>query len=58
MPPLEKTAPIDYDGVEIPPPSHNEVRVVIQRLKNSNAAGPDGPTASLLSCLKSEAMSW
>ena len=27
-------APIDDDGVEIPPPSHNEVRVAIQRLKN------------------------
>ena len=35
-------APIDDDGVEIPPPSHNEVRVAIQRLKNNKAAGPDG----------------
>ena len=35
-------APIDYDGVAIPPPSHNEVRVAVQRLKNNKAAGPDG----------------
>ena len=46
MPPLEKT-PIDDDGVEIPPPSHNEVRVALQRLKNNKAAGTDGLPAEL-----------
>ena len=34
-------AQIDDDGVEIPPPSHNEVRVAIQRLKNNKAAGTE-----------------
>ena len=29
------------------PPSHNEVRVAIQRLKNKKAAGPDGLPAEL-----------
>ena len=33
---------IEDDGVEISPPSHNEVRVAIQRLKNNKAAGPEG----------------
>ena len=32
-------APIDDDGLEIPLPSHNELRVAIQRLKNNKAAG-------------------
>ena len=32
----------DDDGVEMTPPSHNEVRVPNQRLKNNKAAGPDG----------------
>ena len=44
IPPLRedsKPAPIDGDGVKIPPPSHNEVRVAIQRLKNNKVAGPD-----------------
>ena len=40
-------APIDDYGVEIPPPNHNEVRVVIQRLKNNEAAGSDGLPAEL-----------
>ena len=35
-------APIDDDGVEMPPPSHNEVRVAIQRLKTNKVAGHDG----------------
>ena len=38
---------IDDDGVEIPPSSHNEVRVAIQRLKNNKAAEPDGLLAEL-----------
>ena len=33
---------IDDDDVEIPPPSHEEVKVAIMRLKNNKAAGPDG----------------
>ena len=40
-------APIDDDGVEIPPPSHNEVRVAIQRLKKNKAAVQDGLPAEL-----------
>ena len=40
-------APIDDDGVEIPPPSHNEVRVAIQRLKNNKAAGTNGLPSEL-----------
>ena len=40
-------APIDDDGLEIPLPSHNELRVAIQRLKNNKAAGPDGLPAEL-----------
>ena len=43
-----KPAPIEDDGVEIPPPSHNEASVAIQRLKNNKAAGPDGLPAELL----------
>ena len=35
-------APIDNDGVEIPPPSYNEVRVAIQRPKIIMSAGLDG----------------
>ena len=50
-----KPAPIDDDRVEIPPSSHNEVRVAIQRLKNNKATGPDGLPAN---CLWPEAMSW
>ena len=43
-------ASIDDDGIKIPPPSHKEVRDTIQRLKNNNAAGPDGlPTKLFLS---------
>ena len=34
-------APIDDDGVEIPPPSHNDVRLAIQRLKNNKAGGDE-----------------
>ena len=40
-------ATIDDDGVEIPPPSHNEIRVAIQRLKNNKAARPDGLPAEM-----------
>ena len=40
-------APNDVDGVEIPPSSHNEVRVAIQHLKNNIATGPDGLPAEL-----------
>ena len=40
-------APIDDDGIEMPPPSHNEVRFAIQRLKNNKAVGPDGLPAKL-----------
>ena len=40
-------APIDEDGVEIPPSSHNEVRVAIQLLKNNKAARPDCLPAEL-----------
>ena len=35
-------APIDVEVVEISPPSHNEVRAAIQRLKNKKTAGPRG----------------
>ena len=48
-------AAIDDDGVEIPPPNHNEVRAALQRLKNNKGAGP---TASLLNCLRPKVMSW
>ena len=34
--------PIDDDGEKIPPPSPNEVRVAIERLKNNKAAVLDG----------------
>ena len=34
-------APNDDNGVEIPPPSHNDVRVAIQRLKNNKTVWPD-----------------
>ena len=40
-------APIDDDGVEIPPPSHNELGVAIQRFKNNKAAVPDDLPAEL-----------
>ena len=40
-------APIDDDGVKLSPPSLNEVRVAIQRLKNGKAAWPDGLPAEL-----------
>ena len=43
-----KPAPIDDDRVEISPPSHNEVRVAIQRLKNNRATGPDVLPAELV----------
>ncbi|XP_054743445.1 uncharacterized protein LOC129248051, partial [Anastrepha obliqua] len=38
--------PID-DNLDVPPPSHAEVRVAIQRLKNNKAAGADGLPAEL-----------
>ena len=47
--------PIDNDGVEIPPSSHDEVKVAIMRFKNNKAAGPDGLSAELL---KIGVMSW
>ena len=40
--------PIDDDGVEIPPPSHEGVNVAITRLKNNKAAGPDRLPAELV----------
>ena len=45
--------PIDDDGVEISPPSHEEVKVAIMYLKRNKASGPD--------CLPTEpfkTMSW
>ena len=33
--------PTDDDGVEIPPPSNEKVKVAIMRLKNFYAIGPD-----------------
>ena len=39
--------PINDNGVEIPPPSHEEVKVAIMRLKNNKAAGSDGLPAEL-----------
>ena len=43
-----KPPPIDNDDeVELSAPSHNEVRVAIQRLKNNRAAGPNGLPAEL-----------
>ena len=39
--------PIDDDGVEIPLPSHKEVKVVVMRLTNNKAADPDGVPAEL-----------
>ena len=51
-------APIDDDGVEILPPSHNEVRVAIQRLKNNKAAGPDGLSAELFKAGGNELVIW
>ncbi|XP_037930779.1 uncharacterized protein LOC119665622 [Teleopsis dalmanni] len=44
---MPSVSPIENDDVEIPPPSHNEVRVAIQRLKNNKAAGADGLPAEL-----------
>ena len=29
-------------GMEIPPPSHEEVKVAVMSLKNNKATGPDG----------------
>ena len=36
------TNPTDLAGMEMPSPSHEEVKVAIMRLKNHKAAGPDG----------------
>ena len=47
-------ASTDNNGVEIPPPSNNEVRVAIQRLKNKKAAEPDGRPAELFKLLSAE----
>jgi len=43
----EQAALVAEDEVEIPPPSHDEVRIAIQRLKNNKAAGADGLPAEL-----------
>ena len=45
--PDSEPSPIDNDGVEIPPPSHNKIKVAIQRLKNNKTAGPVGFPAEL-----------
>ena len=47
-------APIDDNGVEIPPLNYNEVRVAIQRFKNNKAAGPDGLPAELFKAIDDE----
>ena len=47
-----ESAPIHDDGVEMPPPSHNEFRVVIQRLKHNKAAGPEGLSAKLFEAMR------
>lgn len=39
--------PIEDDGIEIPPPSKDEVSFAIRRLKNNKAAGADGLPAEL-----------
>ena len=39
--------PIDDDVIEVPPPSHDEVRVAVQRLKKNKEAGADGLPAEL-----------
>ena len=39
--------PIDDDDVEIPPPSHEEVKVAVMRFKNNKVAGSDGLPAEL-----------
>ena len=39
--------PIDDNGVEISPPSYEELKVAIMRLKNNKAAGPDDLPAEL-----------
>ena len=49
--------PIDDDEVEIPPPSHNEVRVAIRRLKNNKAAGSDGLPVELFKAGSDELVS-
>ena len=40
--------PINDDGMEIPSPSQEKVKVSIMRLKNNKAAGSDGLPAELL----------
>ena len=47
--------PIDDDEVEIPPPSHEEVKVAITRLENIER---QALMASPLNCLKPDVMSW
>lgn len=44
---VDPLTPIRDDGVEVPTPSHTEVEVAIQRLKNNKAAGADGLPAEL-----------
>ena len=36
-----------FDDVTVPPPSHEEVKIAIQRLKNNKAAGADNLSAEL-----------
>ena len=47
--------PIYDDGVEIPSPSHEVVKIAIMRPKNNKAADPDGPP---LNCLRPDAVNW
>ena len=39
--------PIDNDDVDIPPSSHEVVKVAIMQLKNNKTIGPDGLPAEL-----------
>ena len=39
--------PIDDDGVEVSPPSHEEVKVAIMHVMNNKAAGSDGIPADM-----------
>ena len=44
--------PIDDNGLAVPLPSHEELKVTIMRLKNNKATGPDDLPAELfkISC--------
>ncbi|XP_067633297.1 uncharacterized protein [Eurosta solidaginis] len=43
----EPESAIDGDGIDIPPPVYDEVRITITRLKNNKTAGADGLPAEL-----------